>query len=173
MTATWSGISKSSVCAASMPATSAPVRMRLKCDDYGAADAIITNPPWSRDLMHRLIAHFQNIGPTWLLLGCGLGTDQAGSTVPAPCSDIVAIGRAEMDRGLQAHRQGQLRLVQVRYQAQGWPRLPRARSGHRRFDSNFEAAHLRAMPQGLRTVAAIQFTVLFASMQATGLSQEA
>jgi len=40
----------------------------LELDHYGAADAIITNPPYTRDLMHRLIAHFQRIAPTWLLL---------------------------------------------------------------------------------------------------------
>src|SRR4051812_29145603 len=37
----------------------------LAFDDYGAADVIITNPPRSRDVMHRLIPHFQNIAPTW------------------------------------------------------------------------------------------------------------
>ena len=40
----------------------------LAHDHYGAVDVIITNPPWSRNLMHRLIAHFQSIRPTWLLL---------------------------------------------------------------------------------------------------------
>ena len=40
----------------------------LGLDHYGAADAIITNPPYTRDLMHRLIEHFQHIAPTWLLL---------------------------------------------------------------------------------------------------------
>src|SRR6478736_1429563 len=40
----------------------------LELDHYGAADSIITNPPWSRDVMHRLIMHFQDIAPTWLLL---------------------------------------------------------------------------------------------------------
>jgi len=40
----------------------------LTADSYGAVDAIITNPPYTRDLMHRLIAHFQRIAPTWLLL---------------------------------------------------------------------------------------------------------
>src|SRR6516164_11703780 len=40
----------------------------LAVNSYGKADAIITNPPYTRDLMHRLIAHFQRIAPTWLLL---------------------------------------------------------------------------------------------------------
>ena len=35
----------------------------LAHNHYGAADAIITNPPYTRELMHRLIAHFQCIAP--------------------------------------------------------------------------------------------------------------
>ena len=49
-----------------------------------APDAIITNPPYTRPLMHPLIEHFQRIAPTWLLLDYGLGVDQAGGAVPAP-----------------------------------------------------------------------------------------
>ena len=71
----------------------------LALDDYGAADVIITNPPWSRDLMHRLIAHFQNIRPTWLLLDADWAhTKQAAPFLPH-CSDIVAIGRVKWIEG--------------------------------------------------------------------------
>ena len=61
----------------------------LAVDHYGAADAIITNPPHIRDLMHRLIGHFQRIAPTWLLLE----TDWVSTLQAVPylghCSDIV------------------------------------------------------------------------------------
>ena len=71
----------------------------LALDDYGEADAIITNPPWSRDVMHRLIAHFQNIRPTWLLLDADWAhTKQAAPFLPH-CSDIVAIGRVKWIEG--------------------------------------------------------------------------
>ena len=40
----------------------------LALESYGGADAIITNPPWRRSLLHPLIRHFQKIAPTWLLL---------------------------------------------------------------------------------------------------------
>jgi hypothetical protein len=30
-------------------------------------DLIITNPPWSRELLHPLIDHFAGMAPTWLL----------------------------------------------------------------------------------------------------------
>ena len=136
----------------------------LALDHYGAADAIITNPPWSRDVLHGLITHFQSIAPTWLLLDADWKqTRQAAPFLPH-CSDIVAIRPREMDRGIEAHRQGQCLLVQVQFETYGRPRLSLARSGHDKVRFNFEAAHLRAMRQGLRTVAAIQFTVLFASM---------
>ena len=82
-----------------MPATSAPARMRLRVDHYGAADAIITNPPYTRDVMHRLIEHFQRIAPTWLLLD----TDWASTLQAVPflghCSDIVTIGRVKWFEG--------------------------------------------------------------------------
>ena len=71
----------------------------LALDHYGAAEAIITNPPYTRDLMHRLIEHFQRIAPTWLLLD----TDWASTRQSVPflpcCSDIVAIGRVKWIEG--------------------------------------------------------------------------
>ena len=71
----------------------------LALDHYGAADAIITNPPWSRDVLHGLITHFQNIAPTWLLLDADWKqTRQAAPFLPH-CSDIVAIGRVKWIEG--------------------------------------------------------------------------
>ena len=71
----------------------------LELDHYGACDAIITNPPYTRDLMHRLINHFQRIAPTWLLLE----TDWASTLQAVPylghCSDIVTIGRVKWIEG--------------------------------------------------------------------------
>ena len=71
----------------------------LARDSYGAADAIITNPPYTRDLMHRLIAHFQRIAPTWLLIDYDwAATKQAAPYMPH-CSDIVTIGRVKWIEG--------------------------------------------------------------------------
>jgi len=67
----------------------------LASNSYGAIDAIITNPPYTRELMHQMILHFQRIAPTWLLLGSDwASTKQAAPFMPA-CSDIVAIGRVK------------------------------------------------------------------------------
>jgi hypothetical protein len=71
----------------------------LERDDYGGADCIITNPPWSRDVLHRLITHLQTIAPTWLLLDADWKqTRQAAPYLPH-CSDIVAIGRVKWIEG--------------------------------------------------------------------------
>jgi hypothetical protein len=71
----------------------------LALDSYGACDSIITNPPWSRDVLHGLITHFQNIAPTWLLLDSDWAqTKQAAPFLPS-CSDIVAIGRVKWIEG--------------------------------------------------------------------------
>jgi hypothetical protein len=71
----------------------------LVVDSYGAVDAIITNPPFTRELMHRMIRHFQRMAPTWLLLESDWAqTKQAAPFMPA-CSDIVAIGRVKWIEG--------------------------------------------------------------------------
>jgi hypothetical protein len=65
----------------------------LATTDYGGADAIITNPPYTRPLMHALIEHFTRILPTWLLLESDWAhTKQASPFMPC-CSDIVSVGR--------------------------------------------------------------------------------
>ena len=71
----------------------------LALDTYGEADAIITNPPYTRELMHTLIAHFQRIPPTWLLLDTDwASTKQAAPFMPS-CSDIVSVGRLRWIEG--------------------------------------------------------------------------
>jgi hypothetical protein len=52
----------------------------LERNHYGGADVIVTNPPYSRGLMHKLIAHFERIVPTWLLLD----SDWASTRQAAP-----------------------------------------------------------------------------------------
>jgi hypothetical protein len=57
--------------------------------------AIITNPPWSRPVLHRLIEHFLRCAPAWLLLDADWPhTRQAAPYLPH-CSAIVAVGRVK------------------------------------------------------------------------------
>ena len=56
-------------------------------------DFIITNPPWSRPLLHAMILHFVSIAPTWLLFDADwIWTKQAAPFHPY-CTEIVTVGR--------------------------------------------------------------------------------
>ena len=66
----------------------------LARDGYGNADAIITNTPYTREQMYRLIEHFLRIGPmTWLLLPADWMHNLNASTFLPYCTDVVSIGR--------------------------------------------------------------------------------
>ena len=71
----------------------------LALDHYGTADAIITNPPYTRELMHRLIAHFQRIAPTWLLLPADWMHNLHAAPFLPSCTDIVSVGRVRWFEG--------------------------------------------------------------------------
>ena len=62
--------------------------LALTIADCNGADAIITNPPYERGLMHRLIAHFQKIAPTWLLIDYDWSATQQAAPFMPHCSDI-------------------------------------------------------------------------------------
>lgn len=60
-----------------------------------AADYVITNPPWTRSIMHSLIEHFVELAPTWFLADANwMFTKQAGPYLKW-CSKIVTIGRVK------------------------------------------------------------------------------
>jgi hypothetical protein len=85
-----------------LAACAAPIKAgqdALAVDSYGAIDAIITNPPYTRDLMHKLIAHFSRIAPTWLLLESDWAQTKQSVPFMPSCSDIVAIGRVKWIEG--------------------------------------------------------------------------
>jgi len=58
-----------------------------------SADYIITNPPWSRPILHAMIERFSRIRPTWLLFDADwCHTKQSKPYMPM-CTDIVSVGR--------------------------------------------------------------------------------
>jgi hypothetical protein len=65
----------------------------LTLDSYGDIDAIITNAPWTRNLLHPLITHLQRIAPTWLLLDADWANTKQAVPYLRHCTDILAIGR--------------------------------------------------------------------------------
>jgi hypothetical protein len=74
--------------------------MTLTSADMGLADYIITNPAWSRDILHPMIDHFRQLRPTWLLFDADwMHTKQAAPYLEY-CSDIVSVGRVSwMENG--------------------------------------------------------------------------
>ena len=62
-------------------------------NDLQDVDMIITNPPWSRNLLHPMIDHFRKLKPTWLLFDAGwMFTKQAKEFLPY-CETILTVGR--------------------------------------------------------------------------------
>lgn len=56
-------------------------------------DAIITNPPWTREILHPLIRHFQRLAPTWLLFDADWPHTKQSAPYLSNCSHIVSVGR--------------------------------------------------------------------------------
>ena len=85
----------------------------LAFDNYGATDAIITNPPYTRPsdacADRAPPAHCTNLAANRLRL---VG-DQAGGKVHAPLLGHRDTPPPKMDRGLEEQGQGQPRLVQI------------------------------------------------------------
>ena len=58
------------------------------------ADAVITNPPWTRQLMHPLIWHFMRTSwQVWLLFDADWIHTQQATPMLQHCSDVVSVGR--------------------------------------------------------------------------------
>ena len=72
----------------------------LARDRYGRGKYnIITNPPHTRSDMHKLIEHFQEIAPTWLLIDLDWVANLQAVPYLPQCSDIVIIGRVKWIEG--------------------------------------------------------------------------
>lgn len=56
-------------------------------------DAIITNPPWTRAILHPMIRHFQSIAPTWLLFDADWKHTKQAAPFLDQCSHVVSVGR--------------------------------------------------------------------------------
>jgi hypothetical protein len=56
-------------------------------------DLFITNWPWSRKIMHKLIVHLSNQKPTWALFDANWANTKQAAPFMARCRKIVAVGR--------------------------------------------------------------------------------
>ena len=70
---------------------------KLTEDLLASADAIISNPPWSRPIFHSMIDHFVSFGkPVWLLADADwIHTKQSRRFVELYLRKIVSIGRVK------------------------------------------------------------------------------
>lgn len=59
------------------------------------ADAIITNPPWTRLLLHPLIDRFMRLKQTWLLFDADWAHTRQAAGYLRHCSHIVSAGRVK------------------------------------------------------------------------------
>lgn len=65
------------------------------------ARLIITNPPWSRDVLHSMIQHFRQICPAWLLFDADWMHTKQAAPFLRYCHKIVSVGRVSwMDNGV-------------------------------------------------------------------------
>lgn len=58
-------------------------------------DAIITNPPYTEEILLPMIERFSRIAPTWLLLEANFKYNQYSTPYIPMCSDIVPVGRVK------------------------------------------------------------------------------
>ena len=61
-------------------------------------DLFVTNPPWDRKILHRLIVHLSEIRPTWLLFDADWMHTQQASQYLKYCRQIVSVGRVKWIR---------------------------------------------------------------------------
>lgn len=95
----------------------------LLLKDFGTVDAIITNPPWTRAILHPMIRHFQAIAPTWLLFDSDWPHTKQSAPYIDQCSHIVAVGRLRWIEG--TNHKGKDNVCWYRFDAKhsGGPRF--------------------------------------------------
>ena len=67
----------------------------LKKDDIDTANYIITNPPWSRDVLHPMIMAFKDIALTWLLFDADWMHTKQSKPYIQYCRMIISVGRVK------------------------------------------------------------------------------
>jgi len=70
---------------------------QLKLSDLpgNLPDVFITNPPWTRAVLHPIIDHLKWIRATWLLLSADWLFNKSSAEYLPDATDIVAIGRVK------------------------------------------------------------------------------
>jgi hypothetical protein len=72
-----------------------PDDARTKRYDVSDADCFVTNPPWSRDVLHPLIVNLSDQLPTWLLIDASWAHTRQSAPFLPRLRKIVSIGRVK------------------------------------------------------------------------------
>ena len=63
--------------------------------DLNGANMIITNPPWTRDILHPIIERCSMLAPTWLLFDADWMHTRQSQPYMGICQSIVSVGRVK------------------------------------------------------------------------------
>ncbi len=106
--------------------------LTYRFEDEATFDAIITNPPWRRDILHPMIDRFMRIAPTWILLDANWAhTTQEKLANVQPkvpflldrCSHIVSVGRLNWEPGTKTKGKDDCAWYRFHVQHVGGPRF--------------------------------------------------
>lgn len=61
--------------------------------DGGYADYFVTNPPWTREILHPIIENLRNQLPTWLLFDADWMFTAQSSSYMKYCKTVLPVGR--------------------------------------------------------------------------------
>lgn len=67
--------------------------LKITATDLHGIDLIVTNPPFTWNLLRKLLAHWISLKPTWLLLPSDMANNVRFSQFMKCCSDIIPVGR--------------------------------------------------------------------------------
>lgn len=69
--------------------------LKMLPSELADVDYIITNPPWTREILHPMIEHFAAIKPTWLLFDADWMHTKQATPYLRLCQKIVSVGRVK------------------------------------------------------------------------------
>lgn len=69
--------------------------LQLTLADVPLATMFVTNPPWSREILHPMIKHLSDMLPTWLLFDADWHYTRQAIPYMRRCRAIVAVGRVK------------------------------------------------------------------------------
>lgn len=73
---------------------------KLRWYDLREVDILVSNPPFSWNILQALMRVFLSLKPTWLLLPSDMASNQRFSPFMGVCSDIIPVGRVSwMENG--------------------------------------------------------------------------